>query len=228
MYRLISLSIIFLILSGCGGGGSSSTPPPPVTIPPDKTFSLKKVYGRSLLDIYSYTVTGSSTDGATYTGSIDRAVLGERPEKGVLVVPVKYTFTLVSSGSAAQIFTSETLIDSANGYYISTKNSDGTNTVICTPATLEVLPLSVKVGDTGVFPIDSCDDGSTNEGTWKVEDAGDGTILYIVTGVSKDAGAPNTEYENTYNIDDTGIIISFKQVTKTLSSNNMLTIETVK
>jgi len=219
---LVATAMTMTACGGGGGGGGTDTTDIPDPLPP-ASFSLAKIYSAKPSGlVYETQLKGSSTDGATYTGSLSRTNQPKEMLSGVLVTPSEVIVTLTTSG-ITQTFATTTFIDS-DDIHISSRDSDG---VTCTPASPEKPPILVNIGDTGVFPITTCSDGTSNESSWEVTDAGDGTIYHIVTGVQKGGGAIKTKSVQTVNVDAGGSIVSYKTVTESLSSGNILTIESL-
>lgn len=213
--KYIFLTVTAVALTACGGGGANtSTIEDPL---PPPSFSLAKIYSAEPSGlVYSTQLVGSSTDSATYTGSFSRTNQPKQMLNGVLVTPSEESFsiTLVGSGNT-QSFTSTTYIDS-DDIHLSSRDFEGTT---CTPASPEKPPILVNIDDAGVFPISTCSNGTSYEASWKVTDAGDGTIFHIVTGVQKEGNTIKTKYEETVNVDAAGFIVTYKSVTETIGGN---------
>lgn len=223
--HILFTGCFLILLTGCGGGSSganTSNIPQPL---PQSLFSLAKLYSATPLGVvYSTQITAtSSTGNINYTGSFSRTNQAQEMLSGVLVTPSKVTTILINGGSTTSF--SNTVYIDTSGYELSSLNSEG---VTCAPAILEISPLLVKVGDTGIFSTLSCSDNTSYNVSWKVEDAGDNTILYIETGAYKDQASTITaNYESTYNIDTKGNIVSFKSVTTTVNSGNVFTMQSL-
>lgn len=223
-FKSIFLTVTTIALTACGGGGGGSDTSGIEDPLPPALFSLAKIYSPEPAGlVYEKELIGTSTDGATYTGTISRTNNPKEMFGGVLVTPSEGNLVLTLVGKdITQSITEVNYIDSSDNY-LSSYNSEG---VTCTPASPEAPPLLVKVGDTGNFPISTCSDGASYEESWEVTDAGDGTIFHIITGSEKDGVTVETNYVNTINIDSAGNIVSYKGVSTVLNGGDTLTLQT--
>ncbi|MFV1985086.1 MAG: hypothetical protein ACC657_16175 [Thiohalomonadales bacterium] len=209
-----------LSLISCGGSDNSGK-----TVE-GTTFSLAKMNSSLPFgSVYSVPLKGSSSDGVNYTGSIERINRKEEMLQGILVTPTDILLDAVSNTlNQSQSFKTTNYTD-INRNFISSVNLDG---IICTPDSLGKLPLIGKVGDTGIMPTVRCSDNSVYITSWKVTDAGNGTIIYEVTNDEQDInGTPQFRSVDTFNIEQNGIIISIKFVQEKFSNGYIITLESL-
>lgn len=228
--KFLVIGIVTLLLSGCGGGGSgnagsSSTTTSTNTTTTSQSFSLAKIHSTAPLGlVYSTQLTGSISTGESLTGSLSRTNKAQRILNGVLVTPSEGVGS-ISDGSATSNLSTTTYYDANNNNYISSITSDG---ITCTPASSEIPPLNVNVGDAGTFAITTCTDNTMYDVSWKVTDAGNGTIYYIETGEQKNlANVVLAQFKYTFNINIASDIVSYKSVTTTISSGNVITLQSL-
>jgi hypothetical protein len=94
---------------------------------------------------------------------------------GVLVTPQDLIINL-SGGGISVTVTGTNNIDTS-GNTISTVIQ--TTGLTCTPVSPDNIPTTVKIGDFGILSTRVCSDNTTQEGNWRVVDAGNGRINVI-------------------------------------------------
>lgn len=221
-YLSVSMMVLcLLVLSACGGGGGE-----PQTTPtsPNQTFDLSKVYSTTLGTVYSTQLTGSDTDGFSYSGTYAVANRAQTMLGGVLVTPRDIILSL-TSGGISQTVTATSYFDTS-GYLISIGlQSEGR---VCTPVSPDSAPTIVKIGDFGISSTIVCDDNTSTEENWRVEDGGNGSIRYISSSTEKDQfGSVLYITDITYVINSNGDILSFKTVSTEWASNYTLTYQSI-
>jgi len=209
-----------LSLISCGAGDSTAKKVE------GTTFSLAKINSSTPFgSVYSVPLKGTGSDGVSFSGSIERINRKEEMFQGVLVTPTDILLDAVNDTTNKSESFKTTNYTDINGNFISSVNLDG---IICTPDSLEKLPLIVTVGDTGIMPTVRCTDNSVYITSWKVTDVGNGTIMYEVTNDEQDInGTPQFRSVDTFNIEQNGIIISIKFVQETLSTGYTITLESL-
>lgn len=214
-YMIIVLSLLVLSACGGGGGGNSTTP-----TDPNQIFSLTKLQSTALGTVYSAQLTGSDSNGVTYSGSVAQANRAQEMYSGVLTTPSDVIISLTGGGS--------TITVTATGYIGSSGNTIAvvvqTTGLICTPVSPDSMPSSVKIGDFGILSTMNCDDNTTQSRNWRVEDAGNGNIKIISNATVKNqSNAIVSVTDVTFTINGNGDIISFKAVSTLTASNFTLT-----
>ena len=210
---LFPIGILFM-LTACGGGGSESDAFVPTD--PNQIFSLSKLQSTTLGPVYSSQLSGSDSNGVSYSGSIAIANRAQEMNSGVLTTPRDLILSLTGGGSSITV-TGTSYIDSSGdliGLVIQTTG------LICTPVFPDSLPSSVKIGDFGILADLNCDDNTTQSQNWRVEDAGNGNVNLITNGTIRNQFNTITQITDiTYTINGSGDIISFKSVSTILASN---------
>jgi hypothetical protein len=220
MKKLVTaiISAFFLVtFIGCGGGDSDSSSSTPTD--PDQEFSLAGYKDLTVgKEIYNSAIFGSDSEGNTITGYI---VISNDQQitlsgfldgifDGIVVTPRRISLQLEINNGAVVLQSEERDFYDENGYLIlveSMVNVIGgeTTLVLCVPAFPYSLPDSVKIGDTETIPTFSCDDGSTQVQTWRIEDARDGKIFFIT---------------NASAIDEFGVTMSTTEIKLTINSES--------
>ena len=174
----IIFSCLFVVAAcGGGGGGSSATP-----TDPNKLFSLDEFNSTTVGTVYSTQLKGSDTNGVSYTGSISLANRAQIMLSGILVTPRDTLLSITGGGNSITV-TSTGYTDSA-GLFVGLAIQ--TTGLACTPVSPDKLPSSVKIGDFGVRSTLICNDNTTYEGNWRVEDAGNGEVDLVASATIKD------------------------------------------
>ena len=219
--------IFTLTLSACGGGGggSDSNSTSIQTEDANQTFSLSKLLTTAQGPVYNAQLTGSDSDGTSFTGSISMANGSQETLDGVLVTPRDLIISL-SPTTGSSITVTSTGYTDESGYTISLEVQ--TTGVTCAPASPYRLPDSVTIGDLGILSTLSCSDGTTQETNWRVEDAGNGRALIITNGTMKSqSNNILSTTDVTYTIDSSGNIVKFKTVSTQVDESFTLSYESV-
>jgi hypothetical protein len=220
MLKSIFIVMLVLLMSACGGGDSSpaSTPTSPA-----QSFSLAKLQSTTLGTVYSTQLSGSDSDGTSYTGTISLANRAQEMLDGVLVTPRDLLLSL--DGGTPYVVTATSYVDTSNNLISLVIQTTG---VVCTPVSPNNIPSSVKIGDFGILSTLVCDDNTTQESNWRIEDAGNGNILAITNATAKDEfSAIISVAEVSYTLDGNGNIIAFKTVVTIHASNFTLTYSSI-
>jgi len=208
----IGVACLFALLAGCGGGGgggsSSSTSNPTATpTPPDTIFHLLPPGALTQGWTQTYHLTGSDTAGGQFTGTISETTQAQTTFNGQPAIPLQAAFTLTNTVTNA--FVTVTALgyyatDPANMMYFGDTNSTGD---IFTAISLNVVPETAKIGDTGVIGTYAGSGsalGETETMTWELKDAGNGNAYLIIN--DSDFSGANLLYseKDTYLIDPQG------------------------
>ena len=216
---ILSIAIVSACGGGGGGGGETTTP-----TDPNQSFDLTKLQSTIVGTIYTSQLTGSDSNGVSYSGSVSAANRAQTMLGGVLVTPRDLLISLTGGGSSFTV-TGTSNID-ANGNLISVVIQ--TTGLTCTPVTPDKLPNSVKIGDFGILSTMTCSDNTTQERNWRVEDAGNGKIRVISNGTIKDQFNTIVSVTDvTYTIDSSGNIVAFKTASTISASSYTLTYQSV-
>ncbi len=217
---VLSIAIVTACGGGGGGGGGGTTTP----TDPNQSFDLTKLQSTTAGTIYTSQLTGSDSNGVSYTGSVSAANRAQTMLGGVLVTPRDLLISLTGGGSSITV-TGTSNIDTSGNLISVVIQTTG---VTCTPVTPDKLPGSVKIGDFGILSTMNCSDNTTQERNWRVEDAGNGKIRVISNVTTKDQfNTIVSVTEVTYTIDNSGNIVSFKTVSTISASGFTLTYQSV-
>ncbi len=185
-----------LILTGCGGDGGGAAVSP---TDPDQSFSL------SITANYPIQLTGSDSNGVSYVGSISRAVRGQEMLGGVLVTVTESIFSITGGGVSTNSIS--TSYSDTDGNRIASVSGGG---VTCTAVSPDSLPESGKIGDFGTLSPCVCDDNTTDQSNWRIEDAGNGIIALIIHTTSRDqSDSILFTRDTTYTLDVDGNRLSY-------------------
>lgn len=214
------LMTLTLLLISCGGGTD------PGKTANGKTFSLAKINStKPLGTVYSLQIRGSDSGNVTYNGTFQRINRAQQTLQGVLVTPSDITISITNNMSNQITRKTTTYFIDTSGYLILSVVTNGNSgRSECRPASPGKLPLTVKVGDTGTMSTLTCADGSNFIFSWRVTDAGNGTISYAITSNEKNArNMPTSLSVDTFTINQGGNIVSMKSTTKNLLNSSILT-----
>jgi hypothetical protein len=220
--RSIIASLFLATLIGCGGGSdgdsTSSTP-----TDPDQEFSLAAYKDLTEGTIYTSNITGKDSDGNTFSGSV---IIANRPQEllgGVLVTPRDTIISVTVNGTPITL--SGTVYYDDAAFLLQSVNQ--TTGVTCTPSSPYTVPDTVKIGDAAILPSTTCDDGTTQEQNWRVEDAKDGKIYFILSLTTKDQfGSIFFTAEDKYTIDSNNELVRLEVTTTETSSGYTITVTT--
>ena len=220
MLKNIFIVMFVLLISACGGGGSPSSTP----TDPNQTFSLAKLQSTTLGTVYSTQITGSDSNGTSYTGSISLANRAQEMLNGVLVTPRDLLISL-SGGGTSTVVTGTSYVDTSNNLIAVIIQTTG---LVCTPVSPDNIPTTVKIGDFGILSTMTCDDNTTQARNWRAEDAGNGNIKIVSNATVKDQfNVIISVADVTFTLDSSGNIIAFKAVVTINASNFTLTYSSI-
>jgi len=172
---ILSVSLILFLACGGGGGGSStnSAVPPPTNVP--TTELTTQATGWSA----AFTISGTDTQGYSWTGSYNLSVVGPTTVNGTSVVEkdVLESLTRVNVGSISALTQEYYLPSSMNLFTVSYPDSGMTGT----PTMQGNFPSVFNVGNFGTGGILSLSNGYTSSSNWQILDGGNGDLIYKVT-----------------------------------------------
>jgi hypothetical protein len=97
--------------------------------------------------------------------------------------------------------------------------------VTCISSSPYTVPETVSTGDAGTFPSTSCDDNTTRESNWRVEDAKDGKIYFILSYTTKDEfGSIISTGEDKYTVDSNNELVGIEVTTTEISTGYTTTV----
>lgn len=211
-----ALLLLFIALTGCGGGGGTTTTP----TDPNQLFNLTALNSTTPGSLFSTQLAGSTSLGQRLTGSASLANRAQIMLAGVLVTPRDLILS-VTDGISSVTITGTSYVDTS-GNLISLQTSG----ISCTPVSPDSPPTTVKIGDFGILSTLICDDNTTQDRSWRVEDGGNGTIRITSNGTTKN------QFNNivsigdvTYTIDGNGDILSIKIISTDVANNYTLTMQ---
>ena len=218
MIKHILIVLSLLVITACGGGGGSDN----TTTPTDtnKSFSLATLQSMTLGTVYTTQLTGSNSDGVTYTGTASTANRAQTMLNGVLVTPRDLIISLTGGGSSITV-TGTSNVDTSGNLISVVIQTTG---LVCTPVSPDRMPASVKIGDFGILSTLTCSDNTTQERNWRVEDAGNGNIRVVTNGTVKNqSNVVTSVVDVTFTLDGSGNIVAFKTVATQPASGFTLT-----
>jgi hypothetical protein len=215
-------------LVGCGGGdggdstSSTSTDSTSSTsIDTKQEFSLAAYKDLTEGTVFSSGLTGNDSKGNSFSGSI---TVTNRPQEllgDVLVTPRDITISYTVNGTPI-ILTGTDYYDDA-AFLLQSKVQP--TAVTCISSSPYTVPDTVSTGDAGIFPSASCDDNTTRESDWRVEDAKDGKIYFILSYTIKDEfGSIISTGEDKYTVDSNNVLVGIEVTTTEISTGYTITV----
>ncbi len=176
MKNIILLFLSFTVIA-CGGGGSTPASTPATN--PNTTFVFGD-YNRlsNTGDTEIWNLSGAANTGETVIARITFKNDGTTTYNGNTVNVMKGLVNIKIPSFSADATTIVTIYYDNNGTFIRSYDSDSATTCFAS-GTTSPEPKRVKVGDFGSITPQSCDDGETSTGTWRVE-AVDSTHANII------------------------------------------------
>lgn len=220
--KQLCLAFGVLAVSACGGGGGGGGATPTSQ---DAVFDLTGMQSTEQGTIYSTALTGSDSEGNTYTGTLSLANRAKVMLGGILVTPTDALISLTSNTGYSVTVTSTSNVD-ASGNLISTVVQ--TSGQECVPVSPDRMPTTAKIGDFGILSTMVCNDATTTERNWRAEDAGNGNLNIVSSSVVKDqfnAAVSNTDI--TVTINTAGTVLAFKAVSNLPESGYMITYQSL-
>lgn len=224
MIKYIFIVISLFTVTGCGGGSSDTASTIKTPANSNQTFSLANLQSTVTGTIYTAQLTGSDTNGVNYSGFFSIVNQTQTMLNGILTTPHNLVISLRGGGTSINV-TGLNSID-GSGYTLS-KNIQSTG-LMCTPVSPDSIPTLVKIGDSGMRSTLTCDDNTTSEGNWRIEDGGNGTIRYISNATIKDQfNSIISVTDVTFTLNSDGDILSFETVATINATNFSISYGTV-
>ena len=218
-FKIAVIVILASMILACGGGGGSDSGTTFVPTDPNQLFPLSKINSTTQGTVFNFAVTGSDSNGVTYTGTIAQANRALEMYSGVLTTPRDTLINLIGGGSSTAV--------TSTGYIDTSGNLVGivvqTTGLICTPVAPNNLPATVKIGDFGILSALNCDDNTTQSQNWNITDAGSGNVNLVTNAAIRNQF--NTILSTTritYKINGSGDILSISVSTTILASGYTL------
>jgi len=218
------LILCVLLLSACGGGGGASTNTNNGAGTPTGTSIDFNIFPPGFFTSYnvSANLSGSDIRGGTYTGTTADALQIQTTFLGDPALPVQgvISFTISNGG-----FGTATLFS-----YFSTAANDRrflgvSGDVTTVSANTSAIPLTAKIGNSGVMGNYMDNAGFNTSVTWRLDDGFNGRANLMITNVTTDAsGAIDNTMQTTYLIEPDGSRVSVKYVTTNLNVSNVVTL----
>jgi len=222
MFKQLIIVLGLLSIAACGGGDGSdgdnglST----ASIDPSRTYSLSALQSTAPGLVYATQLTGSDSDGATFSGSIAITNRARTMHNGALVTPQELTTNLTGAGISLTVTGTSYIDETGNLVSVEMRNRD----LSCTPDSPDTMPGSVKVGDSGELSRLTCNDNTAEETRWRIEDAGSGNIRVISSGTLRNQSNSIVSVTDViFTLDSSGNIIAFKTVSTQPASSSTLT-----
>lgn len=184
----IILLIASLTLFACGGGGGGDTGNNPAPATNTNATFVFGDYNRlsQTGDTETWNLSGTANTGESVTATITYKNTGTTSYNGNTVNVFEGLINIKIPAFSTNISTIVThYYDSTGKMVRSLETSSG---VECFPSgTTVVEPKEVKVGDFGSSQSETCSDGSTSTGTWKVEAVDSTHVNIILTETIRDS-----------------------------------------
>jgi hypothetical protein len=143
---------------------------------------------------------------------------------GILVTP-RLTLLSITGGGQTITVTSTTYTDTSGLFVGLVVQTTGLE---CTPVSPDKMPSSVKIGDFGVRSTLICNDDTTYEGNWRVEDAGNGEVDLVTSVTVKDQFNTILQIaDGAYRLDGASQIAGYTSSVKILASGYGQSFETI-
>jgi len=208
-YKLLgTLTLLAVLISGCGGGGGGTSPNTGGSgNPTDTNLSFKLFPDNYFLNYnVSANLAGSDNKGNTYTGSSAENSLPETTFLSEYAIPIEtiINFTASNVGFAAV----------TQNQYFGTNASDrrflGVDGDITTvSANTFTIPTTAKIGDSGTAGTYTDNSGSISTLTWDIKDGFDGNAkLTLLTTTNDQLGNLDNTFSTTYLIKPDGTRLS--------------------
>ena len=203
-----------ILIQGCSGGGGDA-PPPDDALPPTDPGTVFPLFNAGQF-VAGYTdtitLTGSNTEGDTFTGSFS---VQTQPESTFLSMPaIPFLTELQLSNTktgdfVATLGTSYYTTLATDRHYLGYSNLS----VTISSAVREAIPQSAKIGDFGVIGTYTDNAGNVDAQSWSLDDAGGGFANRVeLSTVTDPSGKLNSSSVTTSKIDANGNLLSYKYV----------------
>jgi hypothetical protein len=213
----IAISVLTVLLTGCGGGHHSDAPNNQ-NQPVQKTeFGLKKLNSVAPGEVLSSRLTGTNANGIIVNGDIRITNLTEQVVNGVLVTPRVLDFKMYTgSGSGSnslqpsEAWTLTYYIETSTGNLVSLKQTYFASTTIlnCQSLSPYHMPSSIKSGDSDITPGFNCGNQMLDSGVWRATTNIANQIVLNVKTQTRDVLGAGKELEIIYPLDADGNIVS--------------------
>src|SRR3989344_963773 len=232
-YKLVIVFIGLVLLGACGsgggGGGDSSSTSTPAPTPTDTNLAFQLFPAGFFSSGYTetYQLSGSDTVGGTYTATLSATTQSQTTFNGQPAIPVQSLVKITNTQTGA--FVTGTSIgyhstDSGSRMYLGF--TDNTTNTTYTAVSLNVIPQSAKIGDSGVVGTYS-GGGETDQISWQLTNANSGLANLVTNNTTTISGNLQWSEEHSYVIDQSGnrksltvkIYYADSGITITLSGN---------
>lgn len=185
LYLLIGI-IAIIFVSGCGSS-SNSTP-----TDPNQLFSTEKFETTSPGIIFTFSLAGSDSDSRKFTGWLSVSNQAEKIIDEERVTPQRSILSLTAENGRTKlhfVFSGSVIryIKADKSLLILRRDRDTGVTVTCTGTTNVIMPITVKIGDSGSNSTLVCSNNETITSVWIVEDAFDGKVRIAVTSMTRNS-----------------------------------------
>ena len=177
-----------ILIQGCGGGdGATYVPSDPPDVPTDPTTEFQLFATGTFTEGYrtTYDLTGTSTVGDEFTGTISSRTLATSTFLGQDAVPIISQLELTNTVSGA--FTSNI----STGYYSTSVTdrhflgfTDSEQTTVS--AETSAIPQTAKIDDFGDFGTYTLNTGDVVKQSWRLDDGRNGLAKFVILSTMKD------------------------------------------
>lgn len=221
MIKQLFLAFGVLAVSACGGGGGGGDSGGATPTSQDTVFDLSEMQSTEQGTVYSTALTGSDSEGLTYTGTLLVANRAKEMLGGVLVTPSDALISLTSNTGFSVTVTATSNVDASGNLISTVVQTIGQECVSVSP---DHMPATAKIGDFGILSTMVCNDGTTQESNWRAEDAGNGNLKVVTSVTVRDQfNATVSISDVSMTINPAGTILGFKTVSNQLETGYMIT-----
>jgi len=192
--RSVWTALLAALLAGCGGGGSSSGDGG--FKPPGDDIDARAAWENLLTTTRTWVVSGTASDGFSYTASISVAPGGalEFPVTGNTAARSIASIVLTRGATTVDSRIAETFFDAATGFVVGLRHTiDGVGTFCSSATSAAVPPDAAELGSSGplftIDELDGCLASSAKLGTatqtWSVEFESETGITYFCTNATE-------------------------------------------
>lgn len=192
-YKKLIFLISILILVNCGGGGATPANPDP--------FSFSTIKSLDPSFSQSFSLTGSDTDGDSFTATFVMNNLYAVVINSVSVVPREYVVNITNVSTGWSV--SGVMNEYYSAGYVAEQRLYFSSGVTCNQTNSSGLPDSAKIGEGGAYVIYDCSDGSKETVTWRLEQSGSNAKLIFEESTSI-GGSLDSREEDAYIISTNG------------------------
>lgn len=209
--------VALILIQGCSSGSDDA----PATSS-DTVFTLFDMYVVKAGVSENFTLSGSDTTGATYTGTLSITDRGITTFMSQTVMQTDFLVSLTSNSGGTFSTSGSVFGDTTTRAVLFNRDND--DGVTCTATSSSPIPATAKPGDFGSLSSLTCSDGSTESGNWRLEaDTGGLAKIIFTFNYFDQFGSSDGTEQDSFTI-DTGGNVSTTNLKFTDTSGLVLTL----